>query len=232
MEWTLDQERLRENPLLTRAGRSEVRRLSTAHAVRIPSLTGDCFMQAPFYKADGATRSTLLADLEAVVEACADLGIAFLVVPLVDGGALENERQEDALTAELERRLPLLREARVTVLFESDFPPARLRAFIESLPAREFGINYDIGNSAALGYDPAEEIAACAGRILNVHVKDRVRGGSTVALGTGNADLPRVFRLLRESGYSGNFILQTARAPDGDHAGALSRYRDMVAAWT
>lgn len=231
MEWTLDREKLRESPLLTRAGHSEIRRLSIAHGIRVPSLTGDCFMQAPFYKAEGATRRALLVDLEAVIKACADLGIVCLVVPLVDNGALENERQESVLTEELERRLQLLRKARVAIAFESDFPPARLKGFIGSLPAGVFGINYDIGNSAALGYDPDEEIAAYGERILNVHVKDRVLGGTTVALGTGNADLPRVFRLLRERGYAGNYILQTARAADGDHAGALCRYRDMVAAW-
>lgn len=228
MEWTLDQERLRDNPLLTREGRDEIRRLSAASGLRVASVTGDCFMHAPFYKAEGTSQGALLADFEAVVAACADLEIACLVMPLVDNGALENECHERVLRGELEQRRPLLRRARVTVAFESDFPPRRLQDFIATFPAEQFGINYDIGNSAALGYDPGEEIAAYGMRILNVHVKDRVRGGSTVALGTGSADLPRVFRLLREADYRGNYILQTARATDGDHAGVLRRYRDMV----
>ncbi|MNF08488.1 hypothetical protein D3C80_2089240 [compost metagenome] len=64
-----------------------------------------------------------------------------------------------------------------------------------------------------------------------MHVKDRVLGGTTVALGSGNADFPEVFGALRTLGYAGNFILQTARADDGDHAGAIARYRDMTRAW-
>ena len=75
-------------------------------------------------------------------------------------------------------------------MFESDLRLPRWPQFIDAFPARSFGINYDIGNSAALGYDSAEEISAYAPRILHVHVKDRVRGGTTVPLGTGNADLP------------------------------------------
>ena len=228
MEWTLDQEGLRDNPLLTGEGRDEIRRLCATAGLRIASVTGDCFMHAPFYKAAGADRRELLADFDAIVAACADLGIACLVMPVVDNGALENERQEKVLREQLGQRRALLQRARLSVAFESDFGPPRLRDFIATFPAEQFGINYDIGNSAALGYDPGEEIGAYGTRILNVHVKDRVRGGTTVALGTGSADLPRVFRLLREAGYRGSYILQTARAADGDHAGVLGRYRDMV----
>ena len=50
-------------------------------------------------------------------------------------------------------------------------------------------------------------------------------------LGTGNADFDAVFPALGRVGYSGNYILQTARAADGDHASALSRYRDMAVDW-
>ena len=64
-----------------------------------------------------------------------------------------------------------------------------------------------------------------------MHVKDRKLGGTTVPLGTGSADLPRTLRLLRERGYAGNYILQTARAADGNHAEVLARYRDMVREW-
>ena len=88
-----------------------------------------------------------------------------------------------------------------------------------------------MGNSAFLGYRPGEEIRAYGSRIVNVHVKDRIQGGSTVPLGEGDADLSGVIKALRSCGYAGNLILQTARAADGDHAGALCRYRDMVADW-
>jgi hexulose-6-phosphate isomerase len=114
------------------------------------------------------------------------------------------------------------------VAFECDLEPERLAAFIARFPADSFGVNFDIGNSASLGWDPGIEIPAIGPRIINVHVKDRVRGGTTVPLGQGNADFPRVFRLLAQQGYGGFFILQTARAADGDHAGALARYRQLV----
>ena len=114
------------------------------------------------------------------------------------------------------------------ILFESDFNPLELNRFISRLPSRGFGINYDIGNSASLGFDPRDEFIAYGSRIVNVHVKDRIRGGSTVPLGTGSADFPLVFSELSNCNYSGNFILQTARAPEGDHVGVINKYRDMI----
>lgn len=231
MEWTLDHDRLYENPLLTLAGQVEIRALSQRHGLAIPSLTGDCFMQAPFWKTQGVDRETLQRDFQTIAAASAAVGIAIIVVPLVDNGRLENAEQEDALVALLESQTGFLLEHDLRVVFESDFGPAELARFIARLDHVSFGVNYDVGNSAASGFNPAEEIAAYGHRIVNVHVKDRVLGGTTVPLGTGHADFEAVFAALARVGYTGNCILQTARAADGDHAGVLCRYRDMTVDW-
>ena len=231
MEWTLDQDRLYQNPLLTPQGQQEIRRLCQVHRLAIPSLTGDCFMQAPFWKASGQDRAALEADFIAIARACAEVGIEMIVVPLVDNSRLENEQQEEALVAFMLAQADLFRALGLRIIFESDFTPGELAHFIGRLPADAFGVNYDIGNSAALGYKPEEEFAAYGPRILNVHVKDRVVGGTTVPLGTGNADFPTLFRLLRDVAYTGYLILQTARARDDDHAGALRHYMGQIEAW-
>ncbi|MFZ5717245.1 MAG: sugar phosphate isomerase/epimerase family protein [Bradyrhizobium sp.] len=231
MEWTIDQERLRENPLMTEQGQHEIPALSRENGVRIPSLTGDCFMQAPFWKVDAVVRDALVADLDLLIAACSRIGIEFVVIPLVDNGKIERASESDTLKRVLLARSQQLARRNVKVVFESDLPPPELARFMEAFPTDVFGINYDSGNSASLGYDTDEEIDAYAPRILNVHVKDRVRGGTTVPLGTGNADLAKTIRLIERSGYKGQYVLQTARASDGDHAGALAKYRDMTIRW-
>lgn len=226
IEWTLDAERLYENPLMTAEGRTEIARLKSRHGVAIDSLTGDFFMHAPFHKASGAERGRRLRDLRAVCAACAQAGVRMLVIPLVDAGRIETREQE----ADVLRTLTGLERSGVSIVFESDYEPAALARFIAQL-GPDFGVNYDIGNSASLGFDPAEEIGAYGTRIRNVHVKDRVRGGTTVPLGTGGADFAAVFGALRRTRYAGNYILQTARAADGEHRTALERYRAMTERW-
>lgn len=231
MEWTLDYEGLHQNPLMTSEGRAEIRKLSAAHGLGIPSLTGDCFMQMPFYKAQGKQRADLIGDLVSVVRASGEVGIVYIVVPLVDNGRIDNKEDARALMEGLKQVQPAIEEAGVKIVFESDFPPVELKRFMDDFDPAYFGINYDIGNSAALGYNPVEEISTYGDRIFNVHVKDRALGGTTVPLGQGNADFPSVFGALAVAGYKGNYICQTARAADGDHAEALRCYQALIEAW-
>lgn len=228
LEWTLDHDDLAANPLMTAEGQAEIRALSAAHGVAVSSITGDCFMQAPFWKATGAARAALVEEMADVIRAGAAVGASIVVVPLVDNGAVSTPAEETALAEGLADLTPLLRETGVRIAFECDYPPVQLAAFIAGFPADVFGINFDIGNSASLGWSPREEIPLIASRLINVHVKDRVLGGTTVPLGQGDAELPLVFEMLGQAGYEGFLILQTARAADGDHLGAARAYRDLV----
>ncbi len=231
VEWTLDQKRLYENPLMTTSGQKKINDLCKHNGISIPSITGDCFMQAPFWKCSGQEREALQNDLKAIVEACATIGIVFIVVPLVDEGCLENKEQEDTLVKFLQSQEGFFAGKGVKILFESDFDPENLARFIARLDSKFFGINYDIGNSAALGFSPAKEFGAYGERIMNVHVKDRPLGGTTVPLGAGDADFEKIFSLLADLNYKGNYILQTARATEGNHAEKLGLYCKMSKEW-
>jgi L-ribulose-5-phosphate 3-epimerase len=228
MEWTIDQERFWENPLVTREGRREIARYVASTGLGVWSVTGDCFMQAPFWKTSGRERLERLDQVRAVCEGCAEAGGRWVVVPLVDNGSIQTADEGHVLRDGLAQMAALLLELGIGIAFESDFAPEALARFIADFPAGYFGVNLDMGNSASLGYRPKDEIPALGSAIVNVHVKDRLLGGTTVPLGTGAADLPRSFSLLREGGYRGRYILQTARDANGDHAGALRRYRAMV----
>jgi len=149
---------------------------------------------------------------------------------LVDNGSLESKDQEQALKDGLSLVDTVLQQNEVKIVFESDFPPGILNDFISDFPPEHYGINYDIGNSAALGFDPKEEIRAYGNKILNVHIKDRLLGGNTVPLGKGNAEIKKVLDELASISYDGNYILQTARA-EYDHIGVLCEYRDQVLKW-
>lgn len=231
MEWTLDYEGLHENSLLTSEGQQEIKRLSSEYSVSIPSLTGDCFMQAPFWKALGEQQDSLKRDFTMVVDACSTMGVKFIVVPLVDNGSLETTKEEKDLVEFMNRHAEVFRAEKVVILFESDFEPFELKRFITQFPLGIFGINYDTGNSASLGYRFEEEFEAYGDRILNVHLKDRLLGGTTVPLGVGNAKIPETISALERREYQGNYILQTARADNGDHTGTICRYHDMAKGW-
>lgn len=232
MEWTLDQDSLYKNPLMTDAGRQRIKHLQSHHNIRIPSLTGDCLMQVPFFKTTGTYRNELLVNLRNIIQSCVLLDIEIIVFPLVDNARLENDEQSNILKDALNSITPELRQTHVKICFESDLAPEKMADFMEEYDSACFGVNYDIGNSASLGYRPSDEICLYGHRIMNVHIKDRLLNGTTVPLGKGNANIPEVLECLEKAGYQGNYILQTARAPDSDHIGVLEIYRKQVLEWS
>lgn len=228
MEWTLDNENLYKNPLMTAEGRSEITTLSKQYNVSILSLTGDCFMQEPFWKKIGNDREKYRNDFLAVIISCSSLGIENVVLPLVDNGSLKNSSEEDILVEFLNLNAKFFQEKNVKIVIESDYEPKKLDRFLLKIKTDQVGINYDIGNSASLGFDPLEEFGLYGDRILNIHIKDRLRGGGTVPLGRGNADFDRVFEQIARSGYKGNFIIQAARDDAGEHLKLMQIYKKFI----
>ena len=63
----------------------------------------------------------------------------------------------------------------------------------------------------------------------SVHIKDRVRGGGTVPLGTGDADFEATFKELSRIGYQGDITLQVARSEPGRELEWARANRNFVA---
>ena len=227
IEWTLDHFNLSNNPFMTKEGQQEIQDLQRKFRIDIPSLTGDCFMQKPFWKASKNERKNLENEFTDILKASNKLGVKYIVIPLVDNGSVENTSQKSYLLDYLTTWVEYLVKNQMFVIFESDLNPHLLSKFIEEFSPC-FGVNYDIGNSASLGFDPTEEIKSYGARIKNIHVKDRKLNGTSISLGDGDADFKKVFESLKKINYSGNYILQTARADNGKHLEALVNYRAFV----
>lgn len=222
IEWIWDAGSDEANPLATDAGVARLRSLQVEHDVAVRTLCADWFMPHPLVRDPAAPEA-----LARLLGRCGAAGIRRCVLPFVDASSLEGAREEDLLV----RLLAAVDAAGVALDLETDLPPGRFAALLERLPPH-VTVNYDTGNSASLGFDVDEELDAYGVRIGHVHVKDRVRGGGTVPLGEGDADLPRAFRRLRALGYDGDLVLQVARAADGDEvAWAAANRRAVERLW-
>ncbi len=228
MEWTIDAEDLYRNPLMNSEGRKKIQFLKRKYRLLIPSLTGDCFMQKPFWKTEGKIQSNLENDFIKVCENASKIDIKYIIVPLVDNGSISNKNEELKLInffCKIENKIENLN---IKIVFETDFSPKRNLEFINQLNKDIFGINYDMGNSACNGFDPKEEIILLSERIWNVHIKDRKFRGSTVELGKGDVDFNKVFFYLSKINYRGNLILQTARSENNDHLKVILKYKKLI----
>lgn len=230
IEWTIDEETFVDNPLMNREGRKKIKEACKINNIKIPSLTCDYAMQKPFWKMNKSESVKAKENFINIVNACHELNIEIIVVPIVDNGRLENANQKDNIINFFNKFREKLEKLNCKIAFESDMKPSELLEFINNFDAN-FGVNYDTGNSASLGYDPSEEISVYGHRIINVHIKDRKLGGSTVPLGSGDCNFDNVFRNLTVASYNKNYILQTARDFDGYHSKVLKEYKDMTTKW-
>lgn len=229
MEWTLDFEKIHENPLMTKTGQKKIKDLMQFYKISIPSLTADFFMQRPFFKEENnAQASELLSLIDDVLFSCSALGTRFMVIPLVDQSSIKSSKEEELVIKCLTEKVSLLQKLNMQIVFESDYTPNQLAAFIAHFPVAYFGINYDSGNSASLGQDVCQEFSAYGHRILNIHIKDRLLGGTSVPLGEGHTDFPNLFREIKRLDFPLNLILQTARAKDDSHKQKIIDYRNFV----
>ena len=103
----------------------------------------------------------------------------------------------------------------VNLSLETDLDPERFARLLERFSSPRVTVNYDTGNSASLGYNPREELAAYGGKISDIHIKDRVKGGGSVVLGEGDTDFDAFFDALGLFDYQGFFILQAFRDDEG-----------------
>ncbi len=216
IEWIFDVYGEDANPLMSDAGIAEMRALIEKTGTAVRSLCADYFMDRPFLRTTRAERDELIEKMERLLTRCNLVGIGRVVIPFVDGSRIENDKELLETVSILRELLPAAEKNGVELHIESSLAPKPFAALLEQCQHPLLRVNYDSGNSSSLGYEVGEEFAAYGHRIGSVHIKDRRLGGGTVPLGTGNADLPAVFRGLAALGYHGDYVLQIARSEPGE----------------
>ncbi len=233
IEFIFDYENYEGNPLWKDKGR-KVKEVVNETGVCINSVCFDYFMRRPFFKFDGTKREEVLEENKRIIEHILcnmkQTGARLLEIPLVDDSSLKSEREAEVFRDFL---LQILKNAPGDIKFglETDLPPKEFKEYLDSFGQARIGANYDSGNSSGIGYRPYEEVTTLKDYIFNVHIKDRLYQGTTVALGTGSADFKELFRGLKEIGYAGSFILQAARGEEGRESDTICQQSQFVKDW-
>ena len=229
IEWIFDSYGEDVNPLGTETGIAEMRSLSQQSGVTVRSLCADYFMDKPFLRTNDLERRQLIEKMHWLLLRCKLAGIRRVVIPFVDNSRIENGDEESEVIFILQSILPSAEANEVELHLETSLAPKPFAGLLERCNHPLVRVNYDSGNSASLGYMLADEFAAYGKRIGSVHIKDRHRGGSTVPLGTGSADLAGLFRGLAKLRYDGDYVLQIARSMIGDEVRWITQNLAFVA---
>ena len=212
IDWIVEADKFYENPLLTTQGAKTIKALISKTGVRIGAVCADYFMDCPLLRCPCLELKERLDVLELLINRLNHLGIKYLEIPFVDSSAIKDEVELERIIEIIKPRLEKAYQLGVILAFETSLPAEIFSAFLLGLNHPAARANYDMGNSASLGYNPKEELESYGELVATVHVKDRVLKGGTVPLGQGNTDFATCFSMLRAKNYAGPFILQVARA--------------------
>lgn len=219
IEWLIDDRDLTANPLFSAAGREEIRALTRATGVGVQTACAHLFIDGALNAdpaGDGAPARRLLAR---VLSAGAEIGIARLVIPLMEQASLEGDPAARAnFVHNMGSVLADIGDDWMIAL-ETDLNAADNRALLDELGDARIGVCYDLGNATAFDFDVVSEIEFLGPTIVEVHVKDRLVGGGSRLLGDGDTRFTDAFDSLARSGYRGPVIMETPVGDDWLQAG-------------
>ena len=210
IEWIVEKP-VETNALMTNSGKAEIKKVIASTGVRIDYVCADIFMQQPLVRMTEQTKSQNKEYLLSILKNAKEVGAIGVEIPFVDNSSIKNDKEKQEFINAMQDAFKLAKDLEIKISLETDLSPIAFKELLEQIDLDFIQANYDIGNSASLGFDPKEELDAYGQRILNVHVKDRKLGGTTVPLGTGSADIQGVFQKLNEFGYAGGITMQAAR---------------------
>ena len=215
IEFIVDLDDIEKNPLMTVEGLKAVNAESDRTNVGVESVCADFLMDAPLHSVDSDISNIAKSYLKRLIDSATRIGVTNIVVPCVDHSALRSSKDIKCLCDALDQMRLLLKDKNISLALETDLNPKSFKQLLQDIDNDQITVNYDIGNSAALGFNPIEEFTSYGDRINNVHIKDRTTNGGSVLLGSGNANFPVVFSELAAMEYSGLLIMQAYRDDEG-----------------
>ncbi|MBI4823872.1 MAG: sugar phosphate isomerase/epimerase [Nitrospirae bacterium] len=213
------------HPLMNIKGIERINSLEKQTGVRVLSVCADYFMDYPLHRGDGRKA---LGVLNALIRNCGILSVKDIIIPCVDRSGLKTLEEIRQLEVSLKKSFPLAEKLGINLTLETDLPPEGFIGLLRRFSSPNIKVNYDMGNSASLGYDPEEELDIYGRWITDVHIKDRTYKGGSVPLGEGDVNFHLVFSKLKRLGFSGIFILQTARGQTGREKEKIKDYLSFL----
>lgn len=215
IEFILDFNDAMSNPLLAFNGIDEINKIIHKTGVKVRSVCADYFMEAPIHSENLKVQKNSQFILNKLISSVGDIGVTEVVIPCVDNSSLNTDSKIELFIENLKPVIDNAEKKQINLSLETDLAPKPFLKLLNKFDSNVVTVNYDIGNSAALGYDFNEELSLYGQRITDIHIKDRFLGGGSVVLGQGNADFNSFFKKLKEYNYQGPFIMQAYRDDEG-----------------
>ena len=179
--------------------------------MKVDSVCADYFMSNLLFNESETKIKNNVTILIELIKKCYRAEITIIELPFVDSSSLGQKTDFQELIKNLDPAISIAQDHGIIVALETDLQPESFVDLLKKINHPNVRANYDVGNSTANGFDMHSELNILKNWIVNVHVKDRIKNGESVPLGTGDTDFKKFFDKLKNVGYTNDFIIQGAR---------------------
>ncbi len=209
IEWILEESNYQENPLWTSEGRIKIRSRILDTGIPVNSICADYFLDNPMHKRGREELKKEVQILKQLIEYSADIGAKIILLPVLEKAEIETREEQKLLVDGLQECILKLEECDMYLGIESELPKYDYYELVKEFNSNHIGVYYDTGNCAFRGYDMKKDMEVLKNLLVCVHVKDRLFGGGSTWLGTGDTNLAEGIPYLISQKYKGDFTLQT-----------------------
>ena len=199
--------------LLTDAFRDEVLGWMRAAGAGASSLSISPFgpLTKKDLRGDAKTRANAVDLVKKSLVACKRVGGAGILLPYFERECIDITEQEAGwLVEDMKQCAAAAEEQQVVICLETSFSSAQLHRICDAVGSSHVGVYQDIANALHFGHDPVEMLRSLGACVKMVHVKDTKQA----MLGEGEVDFSGCREALREIGYEGWLVFETAPGDD------------------
>jgi sugar phosphate isomerase/epimerase len=215
-----------QHPLWQPGGPTLLRTQAQMAGVAVPSVFAGFVLDQPPHAADPAMRRRAVQTLEHLLDACAEAGIAAVVLPLFGGAEVDGDAASGALVETLTSLAEKAGPRQITLALETPLPIPGAQALLARVANPAVRVAYDVGQAAELGRDASADLEWLGELVCQVRVRDATPDGRRVPLGQGAVNFPALARALARRTTVPWLVLEGVAGAES--AGAVRRDLDFL----
>lgn len=207
VEWLVERQHNPDNPIWSDEGLAAIAGAMAEAKLRPYSAINDYLLDVPITSEDALDQHLRLVDRASRLE------LEMLVLPLLEASEPAAPR-DAALVEAIQRAADAGAKHGIRTCLETVMPAPQLLELLDAVGRDSVRACFDTGNRAASGLDIYGDMRMLGDAIVHMHVKDKMRDGTNVLLGTGLVNFHEVAKALAEIGYAGTYTFETTRGVD------------------
>ena len=215
IEFIFDNNNPHLNPLMNYDGIKKIKKKIKKNKIFVKNICADYFMAKPISNIDQFSFNENIETFKILVKNSSLLGVKDIIIPCVDNSSLNSSVKILNFLRFVDKIKFTLDKFNINFSLETDLNPKKIKKLLKDVDFNKFKINYDVGNSASLGFSIEEEFENYGNSISTIHIKDRKYKKKSVFLGKGDVDFKLFFKLLNKLKFNGYYTMQVYRDRSG-----------------